>query len=413
MASHEPGAATQLDICPVCGCPHSESDSFCSACGTQVTGFVCTNCQHSYEPGNWACPNCSTQMAFDPEWTRQNRGPFKPECGKCGKPNSPNANFCRRCGAILPSLHNASAGGNSRSASGRPSAIESSIRKWQPADKGPLEVHHTGVLFAAAAAFLGILAIILGASWWLVGPVIAAAWVVYDGRTRKTSTVGWAIGTFFILPFVLPFYLAYRPLKSGERREGGTAWNVLRNFAILWTIVMVVAAGAFLVSVSNESNEFQSEAEQIGAGLGLMFGLFGLAALWFFPMLGAVVLGFFLKNSSVETGPTGPLAEEQPPEPVSAPAGNPVAVAGAEVGQPQVADVPESGTNEMDSSLSQANHCAECGEINESNRKYCGGCGARLPDVVCQSCGATNARAHRYCGDCGAHLSLIEEDGER
>ena len=144
--------------------------------------------------------------------------------------------------------------------------------------------------------------------WWLFG--IIAAWVLYDGFTRKINPIVWALGTFVLGPIVLPFYFAKRPLKDGEIREGGTGWNVLRNFALAWTLVMAVAAFAGLFNAGEASQGLKSDAEKVGAGLGIVVGMGLLGALWFFPMVGALLLGLFLKKSSIiERGPSGPLVK--------------------------------------------------------------------------------------------------------
>lgn len=145
--------------------------------------------------------------------------------------------------------------------------------------------------------------------WYIVVYGLFAIWVLVDGLKRKAKAIPWAIGTAILGPIVLPVYFAKRPLKAGEVREGGTAWNVIRNFALFWTIVMAFAAIWSLVAVSSETATYQTAAEQAGAAIGTALGLGMIAALWFFPMVGALVFGFFLKKSSIiEKGPTGPLA---------------------------------------------------------------------------------------------------------
>jgi hypothetical protein len=145
--------------------------------------------------------------------------------------------------------------------------------------------------------------------WYVVVYGIFAIWVLVDGLKRKASAIPWAIGTLVLGPIVLPVYVAKRPLKAGEVREGGTGWNVLRNFALYWTILMAVAAVWGMAAVSQQSASLKTEAEQAGAAIGTALGLGLIGALWFFPMVGALVLGLFLKKSSiVEKGPTGPLA---------------------------------------------------------------------------------------------------------
>ena len=108
---------------------------------------------------------------------------------------------------------------------------------------------------------------------------------------------------------VLPLYFAKRPLRANEVREGGFAWNILKNFALTWTILMV-AISITAISAASQTN-VNSGAEAAGAALGMGIVIVILAVLWFVPMVGAIVLGFFLKNSAiVERGPTGPLAQE-------------------------------------------------------------------------------------------------------
>ncbi len=139
---------------------------------------------------------------------------------------------------------------------------------------------------------------------------VFALWVLFDGISRKVgaAAVLWVLGTAILGPIVLPIYLATRPLKEGEVREGGKAWNILKNFAILWTIVMAIATLAALVRMGNITTGLTSDAEMVGAGLGILATMGLLAALWFFPTIGAALLGFLLKkNTIVETGPTGAL----------------------------------------------------------------------------------------------------------
>src|SRR5260370_41797536 len=53
--------------------------------------------------------------------------------------------------------------------------------------------------------------------WYLILFGMFAAWVLFDGLSRKYggAAVGWAFGTLFLGPLVVPGYLAKRPLKNG------------------------------------------------------------------------------------------------------------------------------------------------------------------------------------------------------
>jgi hypothetical protein len=148
--------------------------------------------------------------------------------------------------------------------------------------------------------------------WYWGLAFIVAAFVFSDARSRLVnSSFAWAIGTFLLMAIVLPVYYAVRPLKRGERREGGRGWNVLRNFAFAWTGIMAIAGFAGLISASTATANLTSDAARAGAAIGMVAGLGLIGAFWFFPMLGAVVLGFLVKKNVVEEGPTGPLAKPE------------------------------------------------------------------------------------------------------
>lgn len=123
------------------------------------------------------------------------------------------------------------------------------------------------------------------------------------------KVVLWAIGTFLLGVIVVPIYLAKRPLKANQVREGGLALNLLKNFALTWTVLIVAISIPVLGAAASTNPGSDAEAAGAAIGAGLVFIV--LAIVWFFPMVGAIVLGFFLKNSAiVERGPTGPLAQE-------------------------------------------------------------------------------------------------------
>lgn len=139
--------------------------------------------------------------------------------------------------------------------------------------------------------------------------IAIAIWVFRDSKARRINGMPWAVCTAILGPTVVPVYLAKRPLKSGEIREGGIAWNILKNFALFWTLTILVVGLAGMVNASNAAKNAHSDAEKAGAGCGIVAGVGILIAMWFIPMICALVLGFFLKNSTVlEKGPTGPLA---------------------------------------------------------------------------------------------------------
>ena len=148
--------------------------------------------------------------------------------------------------------------------------------------------------------------------WYVVIFGLLALWVGFDASRRNlgaAKAILWAIGTFLLGVIVVPIYLAKRPLKANEVREGGLAWNLLKNFALTWTILMVAIGITAINSAAGTNASSDAEAAGVAIGTGIVFVI--LAVVWFVPMVGALVLGFFLKNSAmVERGPSGPLAQE-------------------------------------------------------------------------------------------------------
>ena len=148
--------------------------------------------------------------------------------------------------------------------------------------------------------------------WYFILFGLLALWVGFDASRRKlgaAKVILWAIGTLLLGVIVVPIYLAKRSLKANQVREGGLAWNLLKNFALTWTVLMIAISISALGAAASTNPGSDAEAAGAAIGVGLVFII--LAVVWFFPMVGAIVLGFFLKNSAiVERGPTGPLAQE-------------------------------------------------------------------------------------------------------
>jgi 4-amino-4-deoxy-L-arabinose transferase-like glycosyltransferase len=146
---------------------------------------------------------------------------------------------------------------------------------------------------------------------YLIFNGLLLAYLIWDGRKRKVSKVwGWAIGAILAGPLVLPFYLAKRPLVEGEVRSGGYGWNVVRYFALLWTFLFLVIGVVSCAGVGEVAESAQTDAEKAGAAIGAGIGFVFMGVMWFFPLVGSLVIGFFLKKDIKEEGPTGPLAVE-------------------------------------------------------------------------------------------------------
>ncbi len=128
--------------------------------------------------------------------------------------------------------------------------------------------------------------------------VILAIWIALDGLERKSDWKLSALLSLFFSIFVYPFYIAKRRLSPGEIREGGYGWNVVRNFIIIWTIYLGVALFLAMAKIS-EMEPAGSNAEEAGRAIGTGLGVGIIGMIWFFPALGALILGLILKKSSI------------------------------------------------------------------------------------------------------------------
>lgn len=146
--------------------------------------------------------------------------------------------------------------------------------------------------------------------WYFALYLAFAVWVFIDARKRLNHPIGWPAATAVLGPVVLPVYFAKRNLKTGEVREGGTGWNVIKNFALFWTLTVAVGAIAGMVNAGQVADRATTQAQKAGAALGATLGMGMIFVLWFVVLAAALILGLFLKKSSiVEHGPTGPLAQ--------------------------------------------------------------------------------------------------------
>lgn len=144
--------------------------------------------------------------------------------------------------------------------------------------------------------------------------IALAIWVFIDSRERGINGIPYTAGTVILGVLVFPYYMAKRNLLPGEIREGGIAWNTIKNFLIVWTIAMAYASFSGLSKVS-ESTNGMSDAEMTGAAIGTGLGLMFIGMLWFFPFAGGLLIGLLLKKSKiVEEGPEK-LQEEKPTNP--------------------------------------------------------------------------------------------------
>ncbi len=133
--------------------------------------------------------------------------------------------------------------------------------------------------------------------------IVLAVYVLYDAKKRNVKIVSmvlWALATAIIPMLFFPLYSMKKPLKSGEKRVGGGAWNFLKMFIVIWTLGMWALTIDVTTEVGEEiletsGSDFEAGAGLLGAGIGAMLFL----AIWFIVFIIATVFAFLLKKSEV------------------------------------------------------------------------------------------------------------------
>ena len=163
-------------------------------------------------------------------------------------------------------------------------------------------------------------------AWYPLLAALAAAWVFADAR-RRMARRAWSVAVLAGGPLGLAAYFALRPLREGESREGGTAWQMLSKYVVCWSALLAMGA------LWNLAFPFADPHT--------------LAIAWAVGAVPGLVVGMALKRSAVEHGPTGMLRAmtQWYPGPETTPDG-------------------------------RAYICRECGKEYPVTLRFCDGCGA-------------------------------------
>jgi len=121
--------------------------------------------------------------------------------------------------------------------------------------------------------------------WYLLWIAATAGWLFIDAGSRRANR--WWVAAAVAGPMGLAAYWARRPLRGGESREGGGAWQFLSMLVVFWTVLLAFAA-AWNVALP-------------------FVGMPTLAVAWACIAVPALVVGVALKRSTIEHGPTGVL----------------------------------------------------------------------------------------------------------
>lgn len=108
---------------------------------------------------------------------------------------------------------------------------------------------------------------------------LVAAWVAWDASNRKASILFWTFVVLLLGPFLVPVYMATRPLVKGELRKGGFTWNLLWNLEAVFSAIMAFAAfGALAQNMESTHQQDIAPVRRAEAKAGSIFGFFVILA---------------------------------------------------------------------------------------------------------------------------------------
>ncbi len=135
---------------------------------------------------------------------------------------------------------------------------------------------------------------------WVRGMV--AGWIGLDSSKRKGIDIFWILIALILGPLMAPFYMAARPLLSGEERRGSFLWNAAWNFERLFSLLMSMAGLAVLLQnfLESETGDF-SKVKRAEIKAGSIAGFIGVLILFCLSgLLSAAIRGSFESDLPAE-----------------------------------------------------------------------------------------------------------------
>jgi amino acid transporter len=137
--------------------------------------------------------------------------------------------------------------------------------------------------------------------WYLITGLVCVFLIWNSNKNRNAK-----IGKYVILSILLPpigygLWQAERPLINDEQRFGGKGWNLMKWIGIIHTIMCVIWAFYGMSVGAEVANQADSDAGKVGAAIGTGLGIMMIMMVWFFGIVGSLILGLILKKPITET----------------------------------------------------------------------------------------------------------------
>ncbi|MFZ2959696.1 MAG: hypothetical protein WA705_22665 [Candidatus Ozemobacteraceae bacterium] len=132
---------------------------------------------------------------------------------------------------------------------------------------------------------------------WLRG--VVAGWTCVDCSRRGGFSFFWFLVLLFLGPFLLPVYLAARPMLSEEKRQGSFFWNAFWHLETLFALLAGFASVAvFIENIEDSLNGDYAKVKRAEILAGSIFSLFLVIILGITERLGVRTLRYMSESET-------------------------------------------------------------------------------------------------------------------
>ena len=140
--------------------------------------------------------------------------------------------------------------------------------------------------------------------WYLITGLVCIFLIWKSNKNRNTNITKYVIVSILFPPIGYGLWQAEKPLINDEIRYGGKGWNVMKWLAIIHTIMCIIWAFYGISVGADVAKNSGSDAGKVGAAIGTGLGIMMIMMVWFFGVVGSLVLGLMLKKPITENAIT-------------------------------------------------------------------------------------------------------------
>lgn len=136
--------------------------------------------------------------------------------------------------------------------------------------------------------------------WYTITSIVCILLIWNENKKRNAIITKYLILSFIFPPVGYGLWKAEMPLINDEKRYGGKGWNLMKWIAIIHTIMCIIWAFYGIFIGAEVANSSSSDAYKAGAVIGTGLSIMMIIIIWFFGVVGSLVLGLIIKKPITE-----------------------------------------------------------------------------------------------------------------